>query len=161
MKLSNAILTIGAILVFAMPVRSQDNIEAVKKKIMEAYEVFNANDQARFGEFIDENITDHIPFSPDQRPGLAGIRDIFNIMYTAFPDMKQTVEEVVISPDGSKAAVLVRSTGTNKGEFMGMKPTNNQFDVLGCDILYFKNGKVTDHWGFIDNDSFMKQLGMK
>ena len=160
MKYLKALLITAAIMNFAIAVYSQDNVEMTRKRIVEAYDVFNANNIEKINEYIDENCIDHTPFVPDQKPGVEGIKQIFTVLYSAFPDFNQKIEDIIISPDGKKACVLIKITGTNKGEFMGMKPTNNKINFLGCDILYLKDGKMTEHWGFIDNDTMMKQLGM-
>ena len=43
---------------------------------------------------------------------------------------------------------------------MGMKATGKKVNVQGIDYLYFKNGKSTDHWGYMDMNTMMSQLGL-
>jgi predicted ester cyclase len=43
---------------------------------------------------------------------------------------------------------------------MGMAATNKQVNIQGIDYLYFKEGKCTEHWGYMDIPKLMQQLGM-
>ncbi len=75
--------------------------------------------------------------------------------------MKFTVNDIIVNSSNDKAAVLFTFTGTNKGEMMGMKPTGKAINVQGIDYLYFnKEGKATEHWGYMDTDAMMQQLGV-
>lgn len=131
--------------------------DAIRTKIMSAYDAFNNDQYDKLGDYIDAGFIDHSPF-PNQKPGLSGLIESFKMMRTAYPDYKMTVKDVII--DGNKAAVLFNFKGTNTGEMMGMKATNKVVDVEGLDLLYLSNGKATEHWGYIDTDKMMNQLGM-
>ncbi len=44
---------------------------------------------------------------------------------------------------------------------MGMKPTGKSVNIQGIDYLYFnKDGKASEHWGYVDVDAMMQQLGI-
>ena len=131
--------------------------EMMKTKISNAYDVFNSYDYDKLGEYIDENFIEHSP-DPSQKQGLEGLKDAFREMKKGFPDYKLTINDIIVS--GDKASVLFTFTGTNSGEMMGMKATNKKVEVQGIDYLYFKNGKATEHWGYIDMHKLMEQLGM-
>jgi steroid delta-isomerase-like uncharacterized protein len=159
MKIYLKIFLLFLILFFAgSTLQAQDDAKMVDK-IKKAYEVFNSADYAAFGDFIADDFIDHSPF-PGQKPGLEGIIGAFKMMKNAYPDMKITVNDVIVNSSNDKAAVLMTFTGTNKGEMMGMKPTGKSVNFQGIDLLYFKNDKATEHWGYIDTDTMMKQLGM-
>ena len=55
---------------------------------------------------------------------------------------------------------ILREDAADLSEMMGMKVTNKKVEVQGIDYLYFKNGKATEHWGYIDMHKLMEQLGM-
>jgi predicted ester cyclase len=44
-----------------------------------------------------------------------------------------------------------RNTGTHRGEFMGVPPTGQSFDVPTYGILRFANGHAAERWGLSDN----------
>ena len=89
---------------------------------------------------------------------IENFKDMMNMMWKAFPDMKMTIEDTLV--EGDKVMVRFRMTGTNTGDFMGMKATNKKIDLMGIDLMKISNGKFVEHWGFIDSMVMMQQLGM-
>ncbi|WP_231587900.1 ester cyclase [Halostagnicola sp. A56] len=55
--------------------------------------------------------------------GQTAIRASFEAFLTAFPDISQTVEDVVAEDD--TVAIHITSQGTHEGELAGIKPTGN------------------------------------
>jgi predicted ester cyclase len=130
--------------------------DQLKTCILKVYDAFNKGDYSNLGDYIDANLVEHSP-SPGQKPGLAGLEEMMDGLRKGFPDLKFTLNDVIIS--GDKASALFTFTGTNSGEMMNMKPTGKKVDVQGIDYMYFKNGKCTEHWGYIDTDKWMAQMG--
>lgn len=63
--------------------------------------------------------------------------------------------------DGDKVVIRSRFSGThNGGEFMGIPPTGNRFDIAVIDIMEFAGDKMIGHWGVMDNAAMMQQLGV-
>ncbi|MCP8314023.1 MAG: ester cyclase [archaeon] len=62
--------------------------------------------------------------------------------------------------EGDKVAVRVTESGTHKGEFMGIPPTNKKWTVWGIFIDRVAGGKIVEEWGVFDALSWMKQLGL-
>lgn len=158
----------AAIVLFASAGNTQDkamldkNMQdkaLMEKNIRNAYEDLNRRDYDNFSQRISENFTEHSPF-PGQKQGLQGMKEAFEMFFGAFPDLRFEVNDVIISDDLSRASVLVRLTGTNKGEWMGMKPTNRPVDIMGIDWLIFSGGKVNEHYGYMDSDMMAQQLGL-
>ena len=77
-------------------------------------------------EIYAANFIDHSPF-PGTTPDREGIRQFIKIMRDAFPDIKLTIEDLIAESD--KVVERVTATGTNKGEFMGITPTDRQITV--------------------------------
>ena len=76
---------------------------------------------------------------------------------TAFPDIKRSVDDIVIS--GNKVSFRGTITGTNKGAFMGNPATNNSIKVSMLGLLHLKaDGKIENGWIEFDNASLQKQL---
>jgi predicted ester cyclase len=80
------------------------------------------------------------------------------MMRAAFPDFQVTVEDML--QDGSKVVTRSRFAGTHEGEFMGIAPTHNRFDIPVIDIIEFRGDKAVAHWGVMDNARMMEQLGV-
>ena len=62
--------------------------------------------------------------------------------------------------DGAFAVSYGRSTGTHRGEFMGIPPTGRAFDVPTFGILRFADGQAVERWGGSDNLAMLQQLGL-
>ena len=78
--------------------------------------------------------------------------------FRAALDLRSEVEEILV--DGDKAAVHWRTTGTHKGEFMGMPPTGKSFTVHGMSLMRVRDGKVVENRTIADMAGLMQQLGM-
>lgn len=160
-KMKPKIILLFAILfLFAINLQAQEglkNTEMIRTNIMSAYDIFNSYNYDKLDAVIDEYYIEHSP-DPGQKQGLEGLKEAFMELKKGFPDYRFRVDDIVI--EGSKASVLFTFTGTNSGEMMGMKPTNKYVDIQGIDYLYLKDGKCTEHWGYIDMHKMMEQLGM-
>ena len=79
--------------------------------------------------------------------------------FNAFPDLNQTIEELVAS--GDKVAVRFIARGTHKGDFQGIPATGNKMELSGIVILHIKDGKIIEERQDTDSLGFMMQLGME
>jgi len=77
---------------------------------------------------------------------------------SAFPDLRFTVEDTVAEKDKLVASWTI--SGTHKGEFMGIRPTNKKVSVEGITIHYIANGKIIDSNISWDALGLMRQLGV-
>ena len=50
--------------------------------------------------------------------------------------------------------------GTNTGELMGMPATNKGIDVIVCDVIEVRDGKVYREREYYDQLTMMQQLGV-
>jgi len=91
--------------------------------------------------------------------GVKDFKKIVSELYSAFPDIHLTIDDMVV--EGDKVAVRVTESGTHKGEFMGIPPTNKKWTVWGIFIDRVAGGKIVEEWGVSDLTlSVMKQLGL-
>jgi len=79
--------------------------------------------------------------------------------FNAFPDLNQTIEELVAS--GDKVAIRFIARGTHKGDFQGIPATGNKMELSGTVILHIKDGKIIEERQDTDSLGFMMQLGME
>jgi steroid delta-isomerase-like uncharacterized protein len=84
-------------------------------------------------------------------------RQLFKMMFTAFPDFRATVDEML--QDGDKVVARVTFSGTHEGEFMGVPASGNRVAWSAIDILQFRDDKVVAHWGVMDMAAAMAQMG--
>jgi predicted ester cyclase len=123
-----------------------------------AYDRINAGDIAGFGELMADDFVDH-EGGPGFPPTKDGTLEYFQVLLSAFPDLRMTVEDLIAG--GDKTVARVRVTGTHKGEFIGLPPTGAGADIEIIDIMRFDGaGLVCEHWGVADMLKLMQQLGV-
>jgi steroid delta-isomerase-like uncharacterized protein len=94
---------------------------------------------------------------PGTAPGKAGVRQAFEMMHAAFPDLKATIEEVVAEGDWVTTHSVF--SGTHQGEWMGVAASGKSISVNVVDFVRFSGGKVVEHWGMMDALTMMQQIG--
>ena len=77
---------------------------------------------------------------------------------SAFPDLTSKID--VLMAEGDLVAGRMTTSGTQRGEFMGIPPTNKSFTMTEVHIVRIANGKAVEHWGNSDDMSMMQQLGV-
>jgi predicted ester cyclase len=103
------------------------------------------SDSKRFGGSSDESmsIKDMTPF--------------LTMYYTAFPDLKHQIVNMIA--DSDFVVVQVNYSGTQVGKFMGILPTHRKIDCKGVHIFKINADKVAE-LHFLDDDFAMfSQLG--
>jgi steroid delta-isomerase-like uncharacterized protein len=120
-------------------------------------DVVNGEDYDLIDELVAPDVVDHEEF-PGIPEGREGVREFFKLMRAAFPDMRVSVEQVF--GEGELAAVRTRTTGTHRGEFMGVPATDQSVDFEGIDIVRVVDGRAVEHWGLTDTMTMMQQLGV-
>jgi len=109
-------------------------------------------------ELVSPDAVDHNPF-PGQAPGAEGVRQVFAMLKAAFPDMSQSIQDMVAEGD----RVAIRSTlhGSHRGEFLGIPATGKHVALPGIDIIRFdEEGKMIEHWGLFDVPLLMQPVGV-
>lgn len=119
-------------------------------------EVFNNRQLDRVEEFVAPDAVFHNA-PPGLPPGAAGVKILFAAFQATFPDMIETLDQVIVEGD----TVAARSTlrGTHQGEFMGLPATEKAVTISGFDMVRVADGKIVEHWGMVDMFSLMQQLG--
>lgn len=133
---------------------SARNIETLKKM----YAAFNTHNVEEFVKYVPDDQIDHAA-PPDMQKGKENLRKVLAMLFTAFPDLKYEVEN--FATNGNIAMAHGTMTGTHKGDFMGIPPTNKSFSVKDVDILRFdEQGLSAEHWAVQDMCAIFNQLGV-
>ena len=74
-----------------------------------------------------------------------------------FPDMVFTRNFLVA--EGDKVVVHFTATGTQTGEFQGIRPTGREVTMSGVGIFRISGGKIVEMWSHPDAASLIRQLG--
>ena len=90
--------------------------------------------------------------------GRAGVRQMLTTMFQAFPDLHIQAEEIIATGNH----IISRSilSGTHKGAFAGVPPTNKKVSWHSCNIVEVKDGKAIRNRIYADNVSLLRQLGV-
>lgn len=79
---------------------------------------------------------------------------------TSFPDFRMDIVDLIA--EGDKVVGHFRCSGTHRGAWLGIAPTERRFqDVEEIYIFHVKNGKLSSAVGVEDNLSRMRQLGIR
>ncbi|WIG61123.1 MAG: hypothetical protein OJF49_003871 [Ktedonobacterales bacterium] len=119
-------------------------------------EVFNRKNTAALDEFIAPDAVDHSA-PPGAPGGIEGARQFADMLLTAFPDMRYTVEDLIA--EGDKVVARLTTRGTHQGVFLGIPPTGKQVMTTGIEIYRMASGKIVEHWNNYDDLGLFQQLG--
>jgi steroid delta-isomerase-like uncharacterized protein len=132
----------------------QDN----RRLLEQAYETINRRDMDAHVKLLDDSYVWENDAFPTPYKGQEGSRQAFNMYFAAFPDLRIELEQVITS--GDHVVARWRATGTHKGEYKGVAPTNKQINVRGCNVHEIRNGKFTRTLGYSNELMLMQQLGV-
>ena len=76
----------------------------------------------------------------------------------AFPDLHFKVEDILT--EGDKVAYRLTVSGTHKGEFQGIPPTDRKVSFTSTGISNIVDGKVAEDWVDANTMGLMQQLGV-
>ena len=119
------------------------NVADVRAFIERAW---NQGDTTAFDEFI----------SPDFVGGRERFKGILGFR-SAFPDLKLEVHDIFGA--GEKVVSRWTITGTHRGPFLGIAPTNHRISIDGIAIDRFQAGVRVDGWAEFDKLGLLRQLG--
>lgn len=100
---------------------------------------------------------DFIDHNNEEIGGKESIKRTVLQFHRAFPDLKETVDDLVV--EGDKAVVRYTARGTHMGEFKGIGPTGREVSFSGIDIYRIVDGSVVDKWCAEDLHGLLQQLG--
>jgi len=97
------------------------------------------------------------PLAGGTATGREAIQEVYQAFFTwSSPTIEQ--EELLI--DGSHAMCLYRVSGTDKGGFMGMRPTGRSFAVPMVGIFEVRDGLIARERRIYDFTGLLVQVGV-
>jgi steroid delta-isomerase-like uncharacterized protein len=115
-------------------------------------------DTKKIKPLIDEFLAfSHIHHTPTGDTKLEETAKFYNMVFTAFPDLYYTIDDMVA--EGDKVVLRLTSTATHNGLFQGIPATGKKISFKSVDIFRVTEGKITDEWSFPDVLGLMQQLG--
>jgi steroid delta-isomerase-like uncharacterized protein len=128
------------------------------KTIVHLYtEAFNNRDLSIIDEIVADNFVDH-HYPPDLPPGPEGVKQWYNMLFTAFPDGRALIEDVIA--EENKVVIRYQLLGTHEGDFMGIPATGKQFSMTSINIVRIVDGQLVESWETDDRLGLLQQLGL-
>ena len=116
--------------------------------------VFEAVDELYAPEYV--NHQHHDPDDPRDIHGAEAMKRFARKFREAFPDFHDSVDIQIA--EGDMVATRFTSTGTHRGTFMGVEPTNRELTWTGITIDRIAEGKIVESWANWDMMGMMQQL---
>jgi steroid delta-isomerase-like uncharacterized protein len=132
----------------------KDNIRFSEQQIA----ALNARDLDGYLSRIDDAYVGQSETAPGPIRGREGVRQNLETLLRAFPDLRLEAEQIIAS--GNSVVTRLRVTGTHKGNFAGIAPTNKSIVMHGCSVVEIRNGKAVQGRLYADNATLFQQLGI-
>ena len=113
-------------------------------------------DQGKIAEIVAPDEVHHWGIGGDTT-GIEAFNERWALFFEAFPDLKFTVDLVLAQDD--LAATHWTATGTHRGEWLGIAPTEREVTWTGINIFRIECGQIVESWGEADHLGLLSQLG--
>ena len=120
-------------------------------------EVFTKGNLKKCKEIFSERLQFHDVAMDKAFQGLAGYEEVEGLFQKAFPGKLARIDQLFSADD--KVVVRWRCTGTHKGEFNGISPTNKKVDITGISIYRFSKEQIVEVWQSWDRLGLYEQIG--
>ena len=136
--------------------QEQNNVKDILHQSLQALN--NKADKSLYFNLHAESLIAH--GIPNEFPSnKEGMKSYYIKLWQAFPEANFSFDHVIV--EGNEAACMFAMTGTQKGEFLGIPPSDKQVRIEGMIFFRFKDSKITERWEIIDILSAAKQLGVR
>jgi steroid delta-isomerase-like uncharacterized protein len=137
---------------------STKDLKALGRRLFNEYNKGKAATMTAMDEFYATDVVFHSGIGEDVR-GLRDYKQHNSEFYDAFPDIHWTIDDMIL--EGNKKATRFTVTGTQKGEFRGIPPTNKKVAIRAISISHHNtDGKIVEEWHRYDTLGLMRQLGV-
>ena len=127
--------------------------ERLVRKFVEA--VVNRGDVGLLPDLVDPNHVGHDPLGDHYGPD--GVRLSICEMRTAFPDLRISIDDLLVA--GDRVVHRFTLAGTHAGPFMGLPATGHPVKTTGIEICRISGGKLAERWSVLDTIGLLRQLG--
>ena len=131
--------------------------EQNKTIICRFFDLFNQRDLDSATALLADTFVAHMAGAPGPMDRTA-FRQMGEMYLAAFPDGKQTIEDLVA--EGDKVVNRHTFSGTQRGEMMGIPATGKQVAMSSIVVDRLVDGKIVERWVEYDAMGMMQQLGV-
>ena len=134
----------------------QDNVSLVRK-LFECYNKNNLNQMNCFDEVMSSDVKVHDPAAQNGKWELSSHKQAEGEWIKAFPNKTTKIDSILSS--GDQVIVRWTCTGTHRGSYQGVNPTNKQVKISGISIYHLSHNKISEVWQVWDHFGLLEQLG--
>lgn len=131
---------------------STTTIQEQKELVQTAYDAWDAGDVDAFDEVYAQDVVHHVL----DIDGRAELKAVVPVWFDAFPDLSHSVQFMIA--EGPWVCTRFTISGTHEGEFQGLEPTGNTFELLGVAMERVEDGKIVERWVVEDQYDLLRQL---
>ncbi len=160
---STLIIPLALLFCFALSCQQQgedaSNEEELRGMILRVVE--EAWNQGKM-EVLDEHFAPEYIYHQSPFPDIEGLeayKQLIADSRNAYPDLKLTIEEMIIKGDIAVVRGTFRGTNTGESQLLGIPATGKQVAFKWCNVSHRMNGKITEEWNQVDWLGLMQQLG--
>lgn len=132
-----------------------------KDVVQQLYDGIDNHNLDVFDELISSEITTGIyrSGSDDEVTGQAGIKELWQEYWEAFPDLTGVSTELV--QEDNRVAVFRKEEGTHEGEFRGIEPTETEITFEYSGYVDVEDGQIVHAYFHGDILNLLKQMGVE
>jgi predicted ester cyclase len=131
------------------------SVETNKDAVRLFYEQMDKGNLDIVDKLVSINYVGHVPGFEDIT-GRKGLKDLLVVFHSAFPDLLHIIEDLI--SEGDKVVGRFTLRGTQKGELLGISPTNRLVTFTATGIYRFENGLLAEDWIEYDALGIMNQI---
>jgi steroid delta-isomerase-like uncharacterized protein len=117
-------------------------------------EMINKHDPDAVDLFVAEDYVNHNAFVAD---GREANRQFWTVFFAGLPDVRVTMEDLVVSGDRVVGRFVYR--GTHTGDLMGIPATGKPVEMRSIDIWRVQDGMFVEHWDELNLLQVFQQIG--
>jgi steroid delta-isomerase-like uncharacterized protein len=117
-------------------------------------EVISSGNLDRVDDLVTSDYAYHAPGMEIRGPDW--IKGVFAMLRSAFPDWRESIDDLIAADD--RVVFRVTGRGTHRGEFIGHPPTGARVEVAGIDIVRLEGERIAEHWAVFDQFGLLQQL---
>lgn len=135
---------------------SIDKNKALVRRVFE--EMWHKGNLDFAEEVFTSDYIQHGMGGPEEIHGPEGYKQNVATIRSAFPDFHVEIKDQIA--EGDRVVTRYATSGTHRGEFMGVAPTGKRIETTAVGIDRFSGGKIVESWEQYDALGMLQQLGL-
>ena len=117
-------------------------------------EMVNSHDPDLVDRFVARDYVNHNDFVAD---GREANRQFWTAFFTGLPDVKVTMEDLIVAGDRVVGRFVYR--GTHTGDLLGIPASGKPVEMRSIDIWRVQSGMFVEHWDELNLMQVFQQIG--